>query len=137
MSVELKTDKNNGIHFVCIFHLNYVQGIREQYVSKIYIKFDKSPWKKAQQFFEIPITICKGIKNDVRRVRLPIGQPVQFVHDDFFPTRKDILGKTSEELGNLIQELRYKYKIGWEDTYKKTHWKTVNQLREMQKAEVM
>jgi len=136
MLVQLKTNEVNGIHFECNFRLTYVQGLREQYVSKIFIKFDKSSWERVRQFYKIPINICKGINHDAR-VRLPIGHQVQFGHDAFFPTRRDISVEKLEEINNIVQALTHKYKIGWEDTYKNTHWKTVNQLRAMRKEEVM
>jgi len=39
-----------------------------------------------------------------------------------------------EELNNLVQELWHRYKIGWKDTYGKTHFKSINQLRDIEKS---
>jgi hypothetical protein len=136
MLAQLKTNEANGIQFEYSFSLIYVRGTRDRYVSEICVEFDKSSWKKLNPHFKLPLRITRGFGHD-ELSKLEVGKPKQFGYDDFFPARKVISEEECEELDNLVQELWHRYKIGWKDTYRKTHWEMINQLRIRQKEEVM
>lgn len=137
MFVQLKTNEATGIQFEYWFSLIYVRGTRDHYVSKIFIEFNKHPWKKLSASFAMPISICKGIGNLDTPVKLELGKPTQFGHDDFFPARRAISEEEQKEFDSLVQKLWHRYEIGWKDTYGKTHWKTIHQLKEIEKRDIL
>lgn len=137
MLVKLETGKSTGIQFECWFHLTYVKGTRDHYVGKIFIEFNKRPWKKLSSSFAIPMRICKGIGSLDTPVKLELGKPTPFGYDDFFPARRAISEEERKELNSFVQTLCYRYKTGWEDAYGKTHWKTINQLKEIEKRGIL
>lgn len=130
--LQLKTNGVTGIQFEYWFSLIYIKGVRDYFVSEIWIEFDKRPWRKLQPYFKIYRRMSRGYSQD-ELPKLEVGNPRQFGYDDFFPAQKAINREELEKLENLIQELWYKYKIGWKDTYGKFHSKTVNQLRDVNK----
>jgi len=131
--VQLKTNGVTGIQFEYWFSLIYIKGVRDYFVGEIWIELDKRLWGKLLPYFKIYRRMSRGYSQD-ELPKLEIGNPRQFGHDNFFPAQKAIKKEELEKLENLIQELWYKYKIGWKDTYGKVHWKSINQLKDIKKS---
>ena len=140
MSVQLlgENETTTGIHIEYSFRLLYAKGTRSLYISETQLKFDKKLWKKLRPYFEIPLEINVP-PDSVEPKRLQTGKPLDFGEGWAFAIHKGkvISWEEREELESIAQKLWHRYKIGWKDTYGKTHWKTINQLRAIRKEEVM
>ncbi len=113
-----------------------MQGNKDFYIRKIFIKFDENLVSDLNSFFKIPTFIGKGIGNGAK-VRLPLGYPIELGYDEDFPAIKKISKEDINKLGKMINSAFGKYQVGWEDTYGETHWEAVDQAKEIKKADVM
>ena len=134
MLATLKTERNAGIKIEYSFALLYTKGTRDYHVSQIWSELDKQLWERLFPYFEVPLRITF---NQDELPKLEPGKPKWLGFDWWCPVRKGITKQELQELDGIVQKLWYHYKIGWKDTYGKTRWKTINQLRELQKREVM
>ncbi len=132
MLIELKTNDAVGIQFEYWFSLIYVKGVRNRYVSEIWVELDKKIWGKVNSHFKTPLRLSRLFSQE-ELVKLELGKAEHFGLDAFFPARSVLAEEEYEELDNLVQRLWHQYKIGWKDTYGKTQLKTIHQLRELNK----
>ena len=134
----LETNKTTtGIKIECTFSLLYARGTRDCYISETWLELDKRLWKSLRVYFkEVPLRMG-GIPCPDGLKKLELGKRQPLGIDSSSRACRVITDEEREELDNLVQKLWYRYRIGWKDSYGKTHWKTINQLRELQKAEVM
>ena len=128
----------SGITVECEFSLLYSKGTRERYISETRLELDKQVWGKLRSYFnELPrwiggIPCSEGLKE------LKRGKPEIFGIDFSSKASRVITNEEREELDDLVQELWHRYRIGWKDTYReKNRWKTINQLKELQKRGVI
>ena len=121
MLAILKADKDVGIKIECSFTLLYTKGTRDHYVNQIRLELDKRIWEKLFPYFEIPLKITF---NQNEQPKLELGKPRHLGFDWWCPVRKDKVldQKKHKEIEDLVQKLWHRYKIGWKDTYDKTHW---------------
>lgn len=120
-----------GIQIECSFSLIYTKGTRGHLISAICFKLDKHLWARLKPYFKIYLENGKYFSLDALP-KLELGKPLWLSHDEWYQARRVITEEEYKKLDELVQELWHQYKIGWKDTYGKTHWKTINQLREMQ-----
>lgn len=140
MSAQLlgENETTTGIRIQYSFSLLYTKGTRSRYISETRLKFDKKLWENLRPYFHIPLEIDEP-PDLLELTRLEIGKPMPLGGGWEFAARKDkiISQEERKELECVTQKLWYRYKIGWKDTYGKSRWKTINQLRERKKEKVM
>ena len=137
MLVKLETGKSTDIKIKCTFSLLYAKGTRDCYISETWLELDRRLWKKLRKYFEeVPLRMG-GIPGPNGLKKLELGKPQPLGIDLSSRARRVITDEERKELDDLIQKLRQRYKIGWKDSYGKTHWKTINQLREIQKRGIL
>jgi len=145
MLAKLKMDKDTHIHIEYSFALFYTKGTRDQYIGQIWVEFDKHLWKKLKRYFNIPL-IFGGVPmpmsdglghgpGDERKLEL--GKPQWFGSTWSFPAWRTLTEGESKNVDDLLHKLWHRYKIGWKDTYGKTHWKTIHQLKEIEKRGIL
>jgi len=135
----LETDGTiNGLTVECAFGLLYSKGTREHYISETRLELDKQAWRKLRLYFDKLPRRVGGIPCSEGLKELKRGKPETFGIDFSSKASRVITEDAREELDDLIQQLWYRYRIGWKDTYrKKVRWKTINQLKELQKRGTM
>lgn len=130
---ELKVDNGAWIHLEYSFNIFRVRGKRNYYVSEILLELDKHLCEKLRPYFRIPESMSISLnQQDLRK--LEVGKSEHFGYDDDFQAKMTVAKEKVEEFDNLVQKLWHRYKIGWKDTYGEFHWKTINQLRDIQKS---
>ncbi len=134
MSVQLEINKATGIRIECAFSLLYVKGTRDHYVSEIWLEFDKHLWKKLEPYFEVPLKACF---NQDALPKLELGKLKWLGNNLFCPARRALTVEEHKELDDIVQKFLHRYKIGWKDTYGKTQWKIIHQLREWSRQPTM
>jgi len=136
MSVQLL--ETNGtitdIIVKCAFSLLYSKGTRECYISETWLKLDMQVWKKLRLYFNKLPRWIGGIPCSEGLKKLERGKPQMFGIDFSSPISRVITDDERKELNELVQELWHHYRIGWEDTYGRTHCKTINQLRDIKRS---
>ena len=137
MLVKLETGKSTDIKIMCTFSLLYAKGTRDCYISETWLELDRRLWKKLRKYFEeVPLRMG-GIPGSNGLKKLELGKPQPLGIDLSSRARRVITDEERKELDELVQKLWQRYKIGWKDSYGKTHWKTINQLREIQKRDIL
>jgi len=126
---QLEISEASGIHIECSFSLLYAKGMRDRYISEIWLEFDKHLWKKLKPYFEVYLRVGKASQGELPKLEL--GKPQLLGIDAWFPARRTFTEEEHKELDDIVQKLLHRYKIGWRDTYGKTQWKTIHQLREI------
>jgi len=130
-------ETTTDIKIECTFSLLYAKGTRDCYISETWLELDRRLWKKLRKYFEeVPLRMG-GIPGPNGLKKLELGKPQPLGIDLSSRARKVITDEEHKELDDLVQKLWQRYKIGWKDTYGKTHWKTINQLREIQKRGIL
>ena len=132
MSAQLKTGEVTGIELKCWFSLLYTKGTRDCYLEEISLELDKHTCEKLRTYFEGYIKMSKGVESP--KAKLEIGKPQWFGFEDFFPARRALTEEERKELDDVVQKLWHRYRIGWKDTYGKPHWKTIHQLKDIEKS---
>ena len=127
-----------GIIAECAFSLLYSKGTRERFISETRLELDKQVWEKLRSYFNKLPRWIGGIPCSEGLKELKRGKPEIFGIDFSSKASRVITNEEREELDDLVQELWHRYRIGWKDTYReKNRWKTINQLKELQKRGVI
>ena len=118
------------------FELIYQRGVRDYYVKKTWLKFNKKVWRKMRSYFDLPY-IMGGVVNADEILKLEVGKPEHLGAEYAISTKITLSEYERGQIENMTQKLWHKYKIGWEDSYGKVHWKSISQIRALVKNGVM
>lgn len=134
----LETNKTTtGIKIECTFSLLYTRGTRNCYISETWLELDKRLWKSLRVYFEeVPLRMG-GIPSPDGLKKLELGKPQPLGIDLSSRACRVITDEERKELDKIAQKLWHRYKIGWKDTYGKTHWKTIHQLKEIERRGIL